>query len=400
MDKEIIDYVKSLERVYGWFEKLEYKNNNFRVLHYFYSKAKKYKTTKIALGYIESENGRNYANDNLVETYLTGYRVLFDNSRSYYYGECNKKPRMKRVKWNCAIANFNGILHQEEFKKCEQFKYLKFEGNNSCKTTMDFIKRCRKYTYNVEILQKMGLSKLICQMRFLEMSLARKKQFQKFYVANKNEIIDGYFDYHNFVYCIKHNITMETYNAYQWLDYGNRYNSNEHSIKDNLKLYHYLKKQKIDISSYFDYIDACNYLKQKHINYFPTMFNKAHDETIEKMHLKKHKGLNRKLLNVSKKYKLKLEGYEIIIPQDVKTFMEIGKEMHNCVGRMYYDKKMAEGKDLIFAFKKDGVYFACCEYDFGNKAIMQLYGRSNKSVPSDFRERVFKSIPKQILKGE
>lgn len=98
--------------------------------------------------------------------------------------------------------------------------------------------------------------------------------------------------------------------------------------------------------------------------------------------------------------RLKSHGLAVILPISVRQLIHEGNAMRNCIGRMGYDKRIAEGKSLIVFLYKDGKPFVDIEIDREHWTVRQCYAKHN-SIPEEEVKRFAKRIcakAKAILK--
>lgn len=151
-------------------------------------------------------------------------------------------------------------------------------------------------------------------------------------------------------------------------------------------------------ASYRDYIDACAYLgldlKDTKV-VFPRDFDRMHDMRIDQMHSKQAKEDRKarrqlcedfkKAAEAVKRFEKKTAAFCIIIPTKPAELVTEGARLQHCVGKMGYDKKMAEGRDFIaFLRKADaiGKPFVTLEYNLKNQRLQQCYGeRDSRPAP-------------------
>ena len=144
-------------------------------------------------------------------------------------------------------------------------------------------------------------------------------------------------------------------------------------------------------SRYRDYWEAINALGYDILdtkNTHPKDFERMHDLRIDeyesmkaKINAKKQRQFSKQIEKVAKKYEPALienENLCVIFPKKVMDFKREGKELHHCVGKMGYDKKMAEERSLIaFIRKKDSIETPYVTAEIvlqGSPALTQLYG--------------------------
>ena len=75
--------------------------------------------------------------------------------------------------------------------------------------------------------------------------------------------------------------------------------------------------------------------------------------------------------------RLKAHGLAVVLPMNVKQLIDEGIAMHNCIGRMGYDKRICDGKSLIVFLYKDGKPFVDIEIDREHWTVCQCYTKYN-----------------------
>ena len=171
-------------------------------------------------------------------------------------------------------------------------------------------------------------------------------------------------------------------------------------------------------ASYRDYIDACVYLgldlKDTKV-VFPRDFDRMHDLRIDQMHSQKAKEDRKqrrqlcqdfkKAAEAVKRFEQKTAAFCIIIPTAPADLVREGTALKHCVGRMGYDKKMAEGRDFIaFLRKAENIRapFVTLEYNLKDKRLQQCYGDHDsrpEAAVQAFAEAWAETVT-QILKEE
>lgn len=106
----------------------------------------------------------------------------------------------------------------------------------------------------------------------------------------------------------------------------------------------------------------------------------------------KNAKIDKKMLEQAKRYE-KLSGYfgnlKIIFPTSTFDLIKEGEELGHCVGKMNYNKKVAEDKTLILFVRKDekkSLY--TMEYNQHENKIVQFYGEHNSPVPADDKKQI------------
>lgn len=158
------------------------------------------------------------------------------------------------------------------------------------------------------------------------------------------------------------------------------------------RIINYLKNTKdgLQYHLYADYIHACEYL---HIdlrdtkNAFPNDLRRMHDlranemaSEVAKKDAKERRSLYLRFYKAAKDLKwceTETAAFCIIVPFSPNDLVKEGKKLHHCVGKMGYDKKMADGKSFIAFLRrpdKKDVPFVTIEFDLQTNAVKQCYG--------------------------
>lgn len=172
---------------------------------------------------------------------------------------------------------------------------------------------------------------------------------------------------------------------------------------DRQRVLDYVNSKGIDSHSYSDYLKALKKLKYDLTdtkNIYPYDFNRMHDiriaeyeSVIAKENEEAAKILNanfKKKAQKAKRFEYQGEDYAAIIPASTSDLVEEGKALHHCVGKMGYDKKMADGQIVIVFVRSllDMVTpLLTLEYDLKKKRLNQVHGDHNRA-PTE-QERVF-----------
>lgn len=175
------------------------------------------------------------------------------------------------------------------------------------------------------------------------------------------------------------------------------------------KLVGWLDDNRIGSATYLDYIEAALWLKldlSDTKNLFPRNFNELHDEycgqyarykeeeRIKAVQVEAEKERNRQklLCDMMRKtaeraefLQMELNGYCVMVAKDKGDLIEEGAAMENCVGKMSYDRRQADGESVICFIRRiedPGTSYITAEVQLkGGLKIKQFYGRKNKVVP-------------------
>lgn len=176
------------------------------------------------------------------------------------------------------------------------------------------------------------------------------------------------------------------------------------------KICEYLSNNGIGSRPYMDYIRAADWLQLDFSDtkvLFPRNFQEVHDSYTEQYgrHLEEEaiiqqlaeaqskaemlKTLNQKIKAVSIKYGFcawSHGNYIAVLATSKEDLINEGAKQHNCVGKMDYDKRMADKKSFIcFVRRKDNPKesFITAEVDCRTLKVKQFYGAHNKVAPEE-----------------
>ena len=187
---------------------------------------------------------------------------------------------------------------------------------------------------------------------------------------------------------------------------------------DRQRVLDYIKSKGIDGRSYSDYLKAlkkCKYDLTDTKNIYPYDFYRMHDlriaeyeSVVAKEDAEKEKMLAdnfEKRAQKAKQFEWEDGTYVAIIPSQIQELVAEGKALGHCVGRMGYDKKMADGKIVIVFIRTlldRAKPLVTIEYEYKTKKVLQAYG-DNHRKPTD-EEQAFidewKNRTTEILKAK
>lgn len=167
---------------------------------------------------------------------------------------------------------------------------------------------------------------------------------------------------------------------------------------DRKKVLDYVDCNNINYASYDDYLKCCKDLRLN-LNdtkvVYPNDFDRMHElrsseyaanqaKIDRRKRAKLYKAFREKAQK-AKKYEFTGDEYILIVPSEVSDLMHEGDALSHCVGKVGYDKKMADGISLIMFCRKKkepSVPFVTVEYRLDKKALNQCYGYHD-SKPSE-----------------
>lgn len=286
---------------------------------------------------------------------------------------------------------FSPIINTEKLFEIEKYKYCGYSYGDIIK----YLELYEKYP-EVEYFGKLEIMPSVSLIR----KAKKDKQFIKFLVENKDKV-RGYGPKIS-IYAYEHHMSFENAESYLSLkkhaeDYTKFDGIKEFEI-DRIKLYQWIKENNISCMLYRDYWNACIYLGLDMTdtkNLKPREFMRMHDMRIDQAAAEKVKEDKRKKRKLHedfrkaaeqlKKFEVDGEKYSVLIPDEVGDLVKEGNKLHHCVGKMGYDKKMADGKSFIAFIRltesKDTPYVTV-EYLLKENKIAQCYA-DHDSRPSE-----------------
>lgn len=340
---------------------------------------------------------------NMYLSSMSGWKVVYsekDCHPSYYgYYGYNFNPCYLGIWTTENIAGVaSWVVNIGALFKIEKYKYCGWSGGSNLFRYLELYNEFPE----VEYFGKLGIipSKALIQ------KAKKDKQFVRFLIDRADEykgINSGYLDCigpQALIYAYENNIGL---NAARWELKEKRevvsvVNNNIKQWIRGAEAWPWLRKTKVDVYNYVDYIKAAAYvgldMKDPAV-LFPQNFKRAHDLRVDqynamkgKAEAKKKREFNRKFEEVAKqcqRFSFKKGKYEILIPNKVKDLVHEGHILNHCVGRMGYDQKMIDGRCVIgFVRLKSDIStpFVTVEWLTSEKKVSQRYG-NHDSRPSD-----------------
>ena len=342
------------------------------------------------------EGNKNCIVRNMYYGFVCGYKIVWKDSKpSYYYFD--KKTDMD--KWYIYDKSYYQIettrLYsiQDVIELDPSLKYCAWNGKVHL---MNWITIYRKFP-EIEMLSKLNLEYLISNYKILETLKDRK--FKKFLVNNNAIHIKGLnFNSNDILYCCRHNVSLEERVLNKEINKQVKMVVSTYEEIDKAKLFNYFKKYAIknnhliNVSSYYDLLRAERYLDLDLIlekNAFPHDFDYWHDFYTKQIEAIKSQGIDKRMLEQSIKYKKlakEIDGLKLILPTCTQDLIDEGKALNHCVGRMGYNRKIADNESLIlFVREEENTPLYTMEYDHHKKKILQFYGCDDRPVPDEVR---------------
>lgn len=339
---------------------------------------------------------------------MCGYKVAWYNSNIPYY----RFNMHDYGIWDYCEKHYCNIWCKHLFTDKDiieldpNLKYYSYNSNSSI-PLIDYITIYRAFP-KCEILMKLGFGTLCKNSKILKQ--LEDKNFIKFLWKNKK--CHCYYNGTMVMSAYKSGLSIEEKNAID------RFNSRisgfavlhsdfiEVVSKDRLRKY--IVDKGIDIGTYFDLISAIKYL---HLdltdtkNIFPKDFGYWHNYYTNQVECMKNKETDEKMKVVADKYlKLAKKSYEdicLMIPHSSMELIVEGEKLHHCVGRMGYNRKMANGTSLIIFVRKvedKDTPFLTLEYDPKAKKVLQFYGDHDKQPEDHYKDIIYNKWLPQVAR--
>lgn len=348
--------------------------------------------------------GKNYTVvKNLLYSHFCGYIPVFESEDRYVTNNGWKLKVFGKEDFDIWFesdlpCNFYTLcLNKEILKGIDEFKYCGYSGG-------DVIEYLNKYRENplIEFFGKFDLP-----LSPLLISQAKKDKRFKVYLS-KNITDVRCYGSRATIYAYKHNMTIPE--AAGKIDKERRARKNISALRGRKlnaeRIIDYCNANNIGFRVYNDYLEAVIALGldlQDTKNIYPKDFDRMHDLRITEYESQKAKAdrVNRKELYESfakagekaTAYEYSDNDYSMIAPRDIRDLVLEGKLLNHCVGKMGYDKKMADGKVVIMFLRHTEDItkpFVTIEYDLTHLKLLQAYAKGNTNPPSDAMEFINK----------
>ena len=319
----------------------------------------------------------------------------------------------------CSVLNKEYALRFPEYKYSAVDVYPYYD-------TLKYLRIYEKYP-QAEMLVKFGLHAYAMSKQILH-KVGKDKNFRKWLIDKRYEIIGhGYY----VGTLLKAYKTGKQIKQVQQIEEDKKKFCRKDNYKDIKRLFttdkaiteflEYIEKQNANISSYSDYLTACNYLgldMSLPKNSLPHNFKRWHDIRIDEYRTakalndaKERQELYAKFTAIAEKYmalqKDTEETFIVIIAKSPQDLIREGEILHHCVGRMNYDQRFIREESLIFFVRdKDtpDAPLVTLEYSIKNHKVLQCYGdgdnRPNEQVLDFVNNKWLPYANRQIKKIE
>lgn len=293
------------------------------------------------------------------------------------------------------------VLNKEYAFKFPEYKYSAIDKYKY----VDIFRYLRLYEQypQAELLVKFGLSNLVTKKQILRKA-AKDKQFRKWLINNRAELTANDFFISTIQLAYKTGKPLDVAQRFEKfrkkLIADNNLKAFQIVFKNDLeRIFNYLDKNNIDLGSYYDYCNACEYIgldMTQDKNLYPHDFKYWHDIRIDEYQTAKATADEQsrpqfyaQFAKVAEKY-LPLQrelhdAYIVVIARSPADLIKESYFLDHCVGRMNYDQRMLREESLIFFVRKvaePNTPFVTVEYSLSQKKVLQCRGEKNQQ-PSD-----------------
>lgn len=332
------------------------------------------------------------------------YNIMGFSVGWYDMGLSDRRSNYENGKWYSAGDKYyNPIAEVVNKKYALKFDAFKYSAIDKYPYTDDlnYLRIYEQYPH-AEYFIKIGLQHLATNKTLLKKA-AKDKNFRKWLIRNVRLLRNEYGKYPYF----SAKVVLSSYKENMALLEGQLLDRKKKELQQDYyytntiskvipnkeigKFLEYIQKQQANISSYADYIKACNYLALDMSlpkNRYPHDFQRWHDIRIDEYRTAKalkdeqeRKELYIKFASIAEKYlplqRDKNDTYVVVIARSPADLIREGEILHHCVGRMNYDQRMIREESLIFFIRDKNspdVPFVTVEYSLKQHKVLQCYG--------------------------
>lgn len=322
---------------------------------------------------------------NIYFTYMGGYTPVFEaRNCGYNFSKADYEQ------WYEAYPQYyqfeSVLLNADILTDIADFKYCGYQSG-------DIIKYLNEYRNNpmVEYLGKLDLP----LSRSLISKLTNDKKFRTFVFKNVDDVKK--YGTQNTIYAYNHGLTIKQVAIRK--DIKKHIPELKERDLDIDRISDYLFKNEIPYHLYNDYIKAIiglNLNLKDTKNIYPRDFHAMHDlRTMEykslqdKLDREKRKKLYSAFAIAGTKataYEYSHNGLILVAPRDISELVAEGDTLNHCVGRMGYDKKMADNEIVIMFVRQESnptMPYVTIEFDLKALKLKQSYGKNNSKPTTE-----------------
>lgn len=345
------------------------------------------------------------------------YRLIISEEKTFMYEYCSRwsrvtgkkeDPRWHRLRERISLYTCHLYTHRlENTLKGTKWEYCQIKEYALKKGKINAVKYLEVYLKypEIEYLSKLGLYNLLSD----AMHLDHKRVFNTLSTLSKKHIplmreVDAYeSDLNLFVAADRYNIPItrdtivwtrkvlenrsDLHKLAQYMTFEQAINYLTDQYKNHFASYNSLRYM---ISDWLDYLVMCKdleyNLKDKSI-LFPKNMKESHDrasnilKTREQEHLSIH--ISNMKEDLIQKYWYENDEYIIVVPNNVKDFIEEGNNLHHCVAT-YVNRVVKKQCVIVFIRKKESPDKSLYTAEIVGDKIVQLRSKYNKSADKGF----------------
>ena len=295
--------------------------------------------------------------------YMTSfcYKIVWPNTKprsSYYSYYSYNNSYTEKWSWEYSCYTNSCYKFITTFNECivldPSIKYCGFEYTKiSMHTFIEYVSTFRVFP-EIEMYSKNNIRYLATDLRFYK-KFKKSKEFSLYVRNNLKYIQENQPNYPKILKGFKSGESLQVYFKRAEFYSSSGYIGNENILTDKVVDIIIVKYE--DLSMYLDYFNAA-----KHFIYmdtskalYPDNLQESHDYYVEKFNEQRDKIKHEAFLQASKDWKWLNWGnknFMIMVAPSITSLSREGQLLHHCVGRMNYDKEMAEGGNLIMFVRK------------------------------------------------
>ncbi len=303
------------------------------------------------------------------------------------------------------------VLNKEYLLKFPEYKYSAIE-QYPYNDVFKYLRLYEEYP-QAEMLVKFGLASYATSVQILK-KVGKDKRFRKWLLQKRQEILNGLYYVGTLFIAYKtgkplervQKLEEEKKSFYRQDRYKNikRLFTTDKQVTEFME---YLIEQNTNVSSYSDYLHACEYLGLDMTlpkNKLPHNFKRWHDIRIDEYRTAKalkdeeeRKEMYKQFATVAEKY-LPLQRYKedtfiAVIAKSPQDLIREGDVLNHCVGRMNYDQRFIREESLIFFIRnanEPDTPYVTVEYSLSKHKVLQCYGEHDHKPNNSVLEYVNK----------
>jgi len=365
-----------------------------------------YKHTKTR-GLECKEVGRRFVDRDLVSgslyyTRLGGYNVVWDKKKRIgYYYTLDVDNRFYEVDEHSDLLYphryFNRLYTAKELENAfkgadEWLNYLYVDSLDDIDDSMGYIRMYREH-FSLERIAKAGFTYLWNSKMMYRLGEKKSHELASFLKNNRVYVLNNKPNLGWILEAIKYGMNAEEYDFLcKTSELSYKFETHDLKFEPELinEMYSYILKQASDIDTYYDYISTAKRIGMSISDrgvLFPRNLVESHDSVLEiedkKSNEETNKGL-KKVFSILKSFIENTGEFQLVIPRSQRDLVKWGNELHCCVGKMDYGKRMAKGNTIILGVFLNNKIVECCEIGISydkNIKLLQCRGDHNLDSP-------------------